>query len=164
MAHKTLISGTAYEVSGGKTLVDGTTYKIKNGKTLVDGTAYDIGFIPIIKVDGGVFMELGAVAYVKANGELLGNIFGTTEKYTFPVGTIIQCTVGAPTGYTGTISINGETVVSFEGVTGIFGGYTTTYDYVVTTSATIVCREIYTGEVDGTAGQLKYGTIEITEH
>lgn len=46
MAHKTLVGGTAYEISGGKTLVDGTAYSIKNGKTLVDGTAYEVGFEP----------------------------------------------------------------------------------------------------------------------
>lgn len=44
MAHKTLINGTAYSVSGGKTLVNGTGYSIKNGKTLVGGTAYGIEF------------------------------------------------------------------------------------------------------------------------
>ncbi len=44
MAHKTLIGGTAYEISGGKTLVGGTAYSIKNGKTLVGGTAYEVGF------------------------------------------------------------------------------------------------------------------------
>lgn len=44
MGHKTLIGGTAYEITGGKTLVDGTAYSIKNGKTLVDGTAYEVGF------------------------------------------------------------------------------------------------------------------------
>lgn len=44
MAHKTLIGGTAYEVSGGKTLVGGTAYSIAGGKTLVGGTAYDISF------------------------------------------------------------------------------------------------------------------------
>lgn len=44
MAHKTLIGGTAYEISGGKTLVNGTAYSIKNGKTLVGGTAYEVGF------------------------------------------------------------------------------------------------------------------------
>ena len=42
MAHKTLIDGTAYEVSGGKTLVSGTAYEIEIGKTLVSGTAYAI--------------------------------------------------------------------------------------------------------------------------
>ena len=44
MAHKTLIGGTIYEISGGKTLVGGTAYSIKNGKTLVGGTAYEVGF------------------------------------------------------------------------------------------------------------------------
>lgn len=44
MAHKTLIGGTAYEISGGKTLIDGTAYKIKNGKTMTDGTVHDIDF------------------------------------------------------------------------------------------------------------------------
>ncbi len=46
MAHKTLIGGTAYEISGGKTLISGTVYDITGGKTLIDGTAYEIGFGP----------------------------------------------------------------------------------------------------------------------
>ena len=45
MAHKTLIDGTAYTVSGGRTLADGTSYNVKNGKVLVDGTEYDISFV-----------------------------------------------------------------------------------------------------------------------
>jgi hypothetical protein len=44
MAHKTLINGTAYEITGGKTLVGGTAYEITGGKTLVDGTVRDIEF------------------------------------------------------------------------------------------------------------------------
>ena len=44
MAHKTLIGGTDYEISGGKTLVNGTAYSIDKGKTLVGGTAYEIPF------------------------------------------------------------------------------------------------------------------------
>lgn len=56
MAHKPLIDGTAYEISGGKTLVNGTAYSIKNGKTLVGGTAYEVGF-------GGFkpLLELGTI-------------------------------------------------------------------------------------------------------
>lgn len=48
MAHKTLISGTAYDITGGKTLVSGTSYSVKNGKALIGGTAYDISFLPPI--------------------------------------------------------------------------------------------------------------------
>ena len=44
MAHKTLIGGTSYDISGGKTLVNGTSYSIAGGKTLVGGTDYDISF------------------------------------------------------------------------------------------------------------------------
>ena len=44
MAHKTLIGGTAYNISGGKSLVSGTSYNIKGGKTLVGGTGYSISF------------------------------------------------------------------------------------------------------------------------
>lgn len=44
MVHKTLVNGTAFEISGGKTLVNGTAYSIKNGKTLVGGTAYEVSF------------------------------------------------------------------------------------------------------------------------
>ena len=45
MAHKTLINGTGYEISGGKTLVSGTSYSVKNGKVLTGGTEYDISFL-----------------------------------------------------------------------------------------------------------------------
>lgn len=44
MAHKTLISGTAYSVKGGRDLIAGTGYAKKQGKTLVNGTGYKIGF------------------------------------------------------------------------------------------------------------------------
>lgn len=44
MAHKTLVSGTAYNITGGKSLVSGTAYNIKGGRTLVGGTGYDISF------------------------------------------------------------------------------------------------------------------------
>ena len=39
MAHKTLISGTAYSVTGGRELIGGTGYDCKAGKTLIGGTA-----------------------------------------------------------------------------------------------------------------------------
>ena len=46
MAHKTLISGTAYSVTGGRELIGGTGYSIKKGRTLIGGTRYDITFAP----------------------------------------------------------------------------------------------------------------------
>lgn len=44
MAHKTLLDGTAYEITGGKDLLDGTGYSKVKGRTLVDGAGYDIPF------------------------------------------------------------------------------------------------------------------------
>ena len=46
MAHKTLISGTDYSVTGGRELIGGTGYSIKKGRTLIGGTGYEIGFGP----------------------------------------------------------------------------------------------------------------------
>lgn len=44
MAHKTLIGGTDYDVTGGKARVNGTAYEITGGKALVGGTGYDVSF------------------------------------------------------------------------------------------------------------------------
>ena len=44
MAHRTLIGGTGYTVTGGTDLIDGTARSRAAGRTLVDGTAYAIGF------------------------------------------------------------------------------------------------------------------------
>ena len=44
MAHKTLINGTKYDVSGGICKVSGTGYNVKGGKTLVGGTLRNITF------------------------------------------------------------------------------------------------------------------------
>ena len=65
MAHKTLIGGTAYEITGGKTLIGGTGYSIKGGKTLIGGTGYDISF-----VSGTPLNEIaeGSVVYLNENG------------------------------------------------------------------------------------------------
>ena len=60
MAHKTLIGGTAYEVSGGKTLIGGTAYSIAGGKTLIGGTGYDVNF--------GLFFTIGGTIYQVENG------------------------------------------------------------------------------------------------
>ena len=66
MAHKTLVNGTSYEISGGKTLVNGTAYSISGGKTLVGGTTYKIG------LGGGGTpignLAVGSSVYVKRAG------------------------------------------------------------------------------------------------
>lgn len=65
MAHKTLISGTGYDVSGGRELIGGTGYAKKKGRVLVNGTGYDIPFsigIPLSTV------ALGDILMLNENG------------------------------------------------------------------------------------------------
>lgn len=64
MGHKTLVGGTAYDISGGKVLVGGTAYGIKKGRTLVGGAGYDVSFVtPLsdIPVGGSVFLNVDGV-------------------------------------------------------------------------------------------------------
>lgn len=64
MAHKTLIGGTAYEISGGKTLIGGTAYDIKGGKTMVGGTVRNISFgTPISTLPVGTTVYLPYTYY-----------------------------------------------------------------------------------------------------
>lgn len=61
MAHKTLISGTAYSVSGGRELIGGTGYDCKAGKTLSGGTAFTVPFskgIPLSTITPGAILYL----------------------------------------------------------------------------------------------------------
>lgn len=65
MAHKTLISGTGYDVSGGREMIGGTGYAKKKGRVLVNGTGYDIPFsigIPLSTV------ALGDILMLNENG------------------------------------------------------------------------------------------------
>ena len=61
MAHKTLISGTAYSVTGGRELIGGTGYGCKAGKTLIGGTAFTVPFskgIPLSTITPGAILYL----------------------------------------------------------------------------------------------------------
>ena len=115
MAHKTLIGGTAYEISGGKTLVDGTAYSIKNGKTLIDGTAYEIGFGPDVVIvditESGVFSPINTVA-VYVGGK---RYYNATSGIEVKPGDTIRVDSGPP--FPGTafeLIIDGELIVSGE--------------------------------------------------
>lgn len=61
MAHKTLISGTAYSVTGGRELIGGTGYGCKDGKTIIGGTAFTVPFskgIPLSTITPGAILYL----------------------------------------------------------------------------------------------------------
>ena len=86
MPGKTMIGGTAYDVTPGSVMVGGTAYTIKEGKTMVDGTAYSIKFAGdvVVTITGS---GSGNGAYVKINGTK----YTSAATITVPVGTGIYC-------------------------------------------------------------------------
>lgn len=66
MSHKTLISGTAYEVVGGAQMIDGTKFQMGGGKTLVGGTAFTIPFSSGIPIGT---LPVGSVVKIGVNGK-----------------------------------------------------------------------------------------------
>ena len=61
MSHKTLISGTAYEVVGGAQMIDGTKFQMGGGKTILGGTAFTVPFskgIPLNTITPGAILYL----------------------------------------------------------------------------------------------------------
>ena len=158
MAHKTLIGGTAYEVSGGKTLVDGTAYSIKNGKTLVEGTAYEVRFIhtPVINL----VIRSAILVNVEFSRCIIDgisyNLSSTGTQLQLPVGTTIECYVsggGVSFGHQNreaTISVNNQIVISTSA--DVDTTETVSFIYTVTGDATITL-----------AGARASGNITITE-
>ena len=157
MAHKTLIGGTAYEISGGRTLVNGTGYSIDKGKTLVGGTAYEIGFYPVITItgNGDAYSALGAYKGTGCLVEIDSVQYKSGVKLYLPVGTVIRCiSYGVTNTYPGEISVNGLTVASTDASGNKFS---VSFDYVVTADAEINLAAFYSSRA-GSA----YGKITIT--
>lgn len=107
MAHKTLISGTAYSVTGGRELIGGTGYGCKAGKTLIGGTAFTV--------------PLGSAKYTitltGSGGKITYNGVEQTETFTVAAGESITITATAFTTSVGVpqsaiIQLNGTTVSS----------------------------------------------------
>lgn len=65
MSHKTMISGTAYEVVGGAQMIDGTKFQMGGGKTLLGGTAFTIPFAKGIPLNT---ITPGAILYLNESG------------------------------------------------------------------------------------------------
>lgn len=147
MAHKALIGGTAYEISGGKTLVGGTAYSVDNGKTLVGGTAYPIEFAEKVNISLVINPAHGLdnLVIACASATIDGSTYdGKSDNTTLqlPVGSVIQLTIKAggkgasSAGRVGTVTVNG-TVVKQAASGGANTVATEEYEYTVTANATI---------------------------
>lgn len=149
MAHKTLINGTAYEITGGRTLVNGTGYSIASGKTMVGGTVYEVGFAKPVTI---TVTGTGLDGYVDITHN--GTKYSSATTFTANVGDTIRCRCvecygGYPTTY---IRVNNLTMVYTNEDDDI------SYEYTVVSDATI---NLY---VNGASEKReRVGQIDITE-
>lgn len=109
MAHKTLINGTAYEISGGRTLVNGTGYSIDKGKTLVGGTAYEVGFGHPVTIIGGY--NITGAGYTATIDDVSYPFTSAWSLETVSTASVTVTSLQA----TGRIAVNGEVVLNGEG-------------------------------------------------
>lgn len=121
MAHKAMIGGKAYEVSGGKAMVGGTVYDISGGKTMVGGKVYEIGFsgpttAVTITTNGAVH---STYVYVTINGSK----YSEAANLTVEQGTEISAYVGGLG--TKEIKFNNATVATSGTYTFNTAGYST---------------------------------------
>ena len=134
MSHKTLISGTAYEISGGKTLVNGTAYSIDKGKTLVGGTAYEVGFAPstaTITIIGNMQEANRNLTTITIDGQTYYGDCRTVEL-TVPIGTLVYCSATPNTWQAGNIYKGTSYIMSTVLAESAKGGTTpATYTYEV---------------------------------
>ena len=145
MAHKTLIGGTAYEISGGKTLIGGTAYSIKNGKTLVNGTVYEIGFNVTITIKGN---SNNIYASVSINDEYVSD-----TELNVVSGTEITCFVRTYSDKRNAyILVNGEEVFSTD--------TSGEYEYIANKNATI---HMYSTDDGESYNREHFGVITIVE-
>ncbi len=158
MAQKTLINGTAYEISGGSVLKDGTKYQIGGGKTLVGGTGYDIVISrPIIITVTGGSTQTGnrARAYVRYNGEeYASGSFEVQPGETLRV--VLESTSNKEKQQ---ITLNGVVVASYGDHEKDY--YDVVYDYAPTKSATITITMHGTG--GGAFARPTWSTAAIVE-
>lgn len=160
MAHKTLIDGTAYTVSGGRTLADGTSYNVKNGKVLVDGTAYDISFIlppAILNLWGGNVQEsnnINCITYANGYWAVGGQYYDGTNYYArIAYSTSLNGTWSVNNLWGGnSISANTITCITFANGSWVVGGkycggsiYTARIGYTANPDGTWTVRDLWTG-------------------
>ena len=136
MAHKTLIGGTSYDISGGKTLVNGTSYNIAGGKTLVNGVGYDISFgvdlaalfsrMTVLHVEGvngrskqGVNFGAGGYVGIGNTGYVFSFCGGDCSIFKVVVGQTITPIYQSSTSYAGLS-------MSYSGIIAYYHGVDTT--------------------------------------
>ena len=138
MAHKTLISGTPYSMTGGTDLIAGTSYQIGGGRTLVNGTAYEIKFKP----------SEYTITLTGSGGKIIYNGVEQTKTFTVADGESITITATAFTNgkfpQQAIIQLNGTTVSSKTALE-VYETVTATYTYTPEQDTSIIRSMKYSG-------------------
>ena len=135
MVHKTLISGTAYEIGGGKTLIGGTAYEIDKGRTLVGGTVYEVGFAKLVtvRVTSNSLYSSGSystdASYITPDGST--GTLNTAGTYELPAGTTLMMKV-EEYEKTGHVYVNDTSVGKTDYKGYLYYSYTLTTNIVLT--------------------------------
>lgn len=90
MAHRTMMGGTAYEITGGRCLVNGTAYEITGGRTKVSGADYDISlesYRPVLDDNSWSAISKASLAGIAASLWSVGDakaveVSGTVQRLT----------------------------------------------------------------------------------
>ena len=148
MAHKTLISGTAYSVTGGRDLIGGTGYDCKAGKTLINGTAFEVRFAELVTINISKDSSTGdSSAYIIHNG-----VQYSSGEIEVEVGDTIICSIPSHRGK-GSLIIDNKTIIN--------GASVVSYSYVVESNIQIyTTADIY--YEDGSRRQYYDFTMKIT--
>lgn len=146
MAHKTLISGTAYGIKNGQVLIDGTAQTIYNGRALVAGAGYDIVLstsgLTVTITGSGAPSSKATNAYVIINGVS----YTAPATLTVEAGTTIEAHAKSSPLAHAVITLNGARVST---------GVSIKYEYTVTTNTNVNLR------LAGNGAQT-YGIVDIT--
>ena len=131
MAHKTLMSGTPYSMTGGTDLIAGTSYQIWGGRTLVNGTAYEIKFKP----------SEYTITMTGSGGKITYNGVEQTKTFIVAAGESITITATAFTNgkfpQQAIIQLNGTTVSSKTALE-VYETVTATYTYTPEQDTSII--------------------------
>ena len=167
MAHKTLIGGTTYDITGGKTLVSGTSYSVKNGKVLIGGTVYDISFIlppDVLDLWSGSKSTLKCIAYGNGYWVAGGGYYdGSTYCARIAYSTSLSGTWTTNDLWSSNTSINTINCITYaDGYWVAGGGY---YDssayygriaYTTAPSGTWTTKDLYNGTGSSTITGITY--------
>lgn len=144
MGQKVEVSGTGYDLKGGKPLIGGTAYAVKKGRALIDGTGYDISIGKKFTITFANHAQFKVLGFDES-----------ADTIEIPEGDSITLRMYAYNGsesYRWVIYLNGRRIGSVETDTKEWldgGGYRVYGDYVYTPQSDCTLNGNYAAFSDG---------------